>query len=40
MLSGWTKILLKALGCWRWDVGEKGREQMLPHVILEYVSDK
>lgn len=34
VLSGWTKILLKALDCWRWDVGEKHREQIFPHDIV------
>lgn len=46
-VSGWMKILSKALDCWRWDVGEKRRELMFFHDIarvwstgITLISDK
>lgn len=38
VLSGRTKMLLEALDCWRWDVGEKRREQMFPRDIVSVQS--
>lgn len=40
VLLGWTKIPSEALGCWRWDVGEKRLEKVFPHDIARVRSSR
>lgn len=40
VLLGRTKIPSEALGCWRWDVGEKRLEKVFPHDIARVRSSR